>query len=122
VRERVRDFYLSVAAIFEAWVGRRKSGHTQRATLLNFGQQILVRRCNDPNIRDQSLGTSVANWAYFPMVKEAKQERLDLLWHVSDFIKLHQGRACHSYRHTYNAIDGKWRTDQAPAVGRTLPE
>ena len=31
VRERVGQFYLSVAAIFEAWVGRRKSDHTQRA-------------------------------------------------------------------------------------------
>ena len=31
IRERVRDFYLSMAAIFEAWVGRHKSAHTQRA-------------------------------------------------------------------------------------------
>lgn len=31
VRGRVGDFYLSVAAIFEAWVGRRKSEHTRRA-------------------------------------------------------------------------------------------
>jgi hypothetical protein len=29
---RVADFYASVAAIFEAWVGRRKSQHTQRAS------------------------------------------------------------------------------------------
>ena len=28
---RVGEFYSSVAAIFEAWVNRRKSGHTQRA-------------------------------------------------------------------------------------------
>jgi site-specific recombinase XerD len=31
VRTRVGDFYNSVAAIFEAWVGRRKSEHTRRA-------------------------------------------------------------------------------------------
>jgi hypothetical protein len=31
VRERVGEFYNSIAAIFEAWVGRRKSGHTRRA-------------------------------------------------------------------------------------------
>ena len=31
VRSRVGDFYNSVAAIFEAWVGRHKSAHTRRA-------------------------------------------------------------------------------------------
>jgi integrase/recombinase XerC len=31
VRGRVGDFFSSVATIFEAWVGRRKSEHTQRA-------------------------------------------------------------------------------------------
>ena len=31
VKERVEGFYFSVAAIFEAWVGRRKSEHTRRA-------------------------------------------------------------------------------------------
>ena len=31
VRDMVREFYNSVAAIFEAWVGRRKSLHTRRA-------------------------------------------------------------------------------------------
>ena|SRR2546426_785709 len=31
VRLRVEDFYSSVASIFESWVNRRKSGHTQRA-------------------------------------------------------------------------------------------
>lgn len=30
-RKRVEDFYFSVASIFEAWVGRRKSDHTRRA-------------------------------------------------------------------------------------------
>jgi hypothetical protein len=29
--KRVEHFYTSVAAIFEAWVGRWRSGHTQRA-------------------------------------------------------------------------------------------
>lgn len=29
--DKVSQFYASVAAIFEAWVGRRKSAHTQRA-------------------------------------------------------------------------------------------
>src|SRR2546423_12856073 len=31
VRERVEQFYLSIAEIFERWVTRRKSPHTQRA-------------------------------------------------------------------------------------------
>ena len=31
IKERVESFYFSVAAIFEAWVGRRKSNHTRRA-------------------------------------------------------------------------------------------
>lgn len=31
VRERVEQFYMSVAEIFERWVARRKSQHTQRA-------------------------------------------------------------------------------------------
>src|ERR1043165_5408080 len=31
VRERVEQFYMSVAEIFERWVARRKSHHTQRA-------------------------------------------------------------------------------------------
>jgi len=30
-RKRVENFYFSVASIFEAWVGRRKSEHTRRA-------------------------------------------------------------------------------------------
>ena len=30
-RERVERFYFSVAAIFETWVARRQSKHTQRA-------------------------------------------------------------------------------------------
>lgn len=30
-RERVENFFFSVATIFEAWVGRRKSEHTRRA-------------------------------------------------------------------------------------------
>src|SRR5437899_9087933 len=31
IRERVEQFYFSVASIFESWVQRRKSQHTQRA-------------------------------------------------------------------------------------------
>src|ERR1700736_6569110 len=31
VRRRVGEFYASVASIFEAWVTRRQSRHTQRA-------------------------------------------------------------------------------------------
>src|ERR1039457_6987002 len=31
VKERVEQFYFSVAAIFETWVKRRQSKHTQRA-------------------------------------------------------------------------------------------
>src|ERR1022692_491197 len=31
IQERVESFFHSVASIFEAWVGRRKSDHTRRA-------------------------------------------------------------------------------------------
>src|SRR5215468_9013967 len=31
VRQRVQDFYSAVASLFESWVTRRKSAHTQRA-------------------------------------------------------------------------------------------
>src|SRR6478736_7719672 len=31
VRERVERFFFSAASLFEAWVTRRKSAHTQRA-------------------------------------------------------------------------------------------
>lgn len=30
-RQRVENFFFSVASIFEAWVNRRKSEHTRRA-------------------------------------------------------------------------------------------
>ena len=33
VRRRMGHFYTSVAAIFEAWVGRRQSTHAQRTSL-----------------------------------------------------------------------------------------
>ena len=41
VRERVESFYFSVPAIFEAWVGRRKSEDTRRAyrgDVMTFGE------------------------------------------------------------------------------------
>src|SRR5688572_23127912 len=31
IKKKAEDFYFSVAQIFEAWVSRRKSRHTQRA-------------------------------------------------------------------------------------------
>jgi hypothetical protein len=31
IRQRVEDFYFSLASIFESWVSRRQSPHTQRA-------------------------------------------------------------------------------------------
>lgn len=31
IRKRVEQFYFSVASIFESWVQRRRSPHTQRA-------------------------------------------------------------------------------------------
>src|SRR5580658_1167084 len=31
VRQRVEQFFFSIASIFEAWVARRQSPHTQRA-------------------------------------------------------------------------------------------
>jgi hypothetical protein len=34
IKERVETFYYSIAAIFEAWVGRRKSNHTRRPIVL----------------------------------------------------------------------------------------
>jgi hypothetical protein len=32
MRERVEEFFFSAGSLFEAWVTRRKSAHTQRAT------------------------------------------------------------------------------------------
>ena len=37
IKERVESFYFSVAAIFDAWVGRRKSNHNPAG---------LSRRCD----------------------------------------------------------------------------
>ena len=36
IRQRVERFYLSISEIFEAWVTRRQSPHTQRAYREDF--------------------------------------------------------------------------------------
>jgi len=49
-RKRVEDFFFSVAAIFEAWVNRRKSEHTRRAyrgDVMAFAQFMKLRWPDD---------------------------------------------------------------------------
>ena len=58
--KRVEHFYTSVAAIFEAWVGRRRNGHIQRAyrqDVMAFVRFVGVRW---PNEAWQLYRTSVA--------------------------------------------------------------
>jgi site-specific recombinase XerC len=59
VRERVEDFYLSVATIFETWVGRRKSDHTQRAYRGDVMAFVQFMKWNWPEDATNMLRTSI---------------------------------------------------------------
>ena len=55
VEERVEQFFLSVAQIFEAWVARRSSKHTQRAYRQDVMAFIAFRKIAWPERRDRAL-------------------------------------------------------------------
>ena len=59
VRERVESFYSSVAAIFEAWVNRRKSHHTRRAYRGDVMAFAEFRRIVWPRDAAELLRTSI---------------------------------------------------------------
>jgi site-specific recombinase XerD len=61
IHERVERFFLSVARIFEAWVARRSSKHTQRAYRQDVVAFIAFRRIAWPDDAITLLQTSVAD-------------------------------------------------------------
>ena len=61
VEERVEQFFLSVAQIFEAWVARRASHHTQRAYRQDVMAFIAFRKIAWPKEATALFQTSVAD-------------------------------------------------------------
>src|SRR5262249_61924607 len=61
IEERVEQFFLSVAQIFEAWVARRSSKHTQRAYRQDVMAFIAFRQIAWPGDATRLLRTSVAD-------------------------------------------------------------
>src|SRR5262249_57639251 len=59
IEERVEQFFLSVAQIFEAWVARRSSKHTQRAYRQDVMAFIAFRQIAWPGDATTLLRTSV---------------------------------------------------------------
>ena len=64
-RERVENFFFSIATIFEAWVGRRKSEHTRRAyrgdvmDFVRFMNALEPESWRWPDDSIKMLGTSI---------------------------------------------------------------
>src|SRR4051812_21538895 len=61
VEERVEQFFLAVARIFEAWVARRASRHTQRAYRQDVMAFVAFRQIAWPDDSMALLRTSVAD-------------------------------------------------------------
>ena len=59
IKERVEGFYFSVAAIFEAWVGRRKSNHMRRAYRGDVMSFVDFRQWTWPRDATQLLRVSI---------------------------------------------------------------
>jgi integrase/recombinase XerC len=59
VEQRVEDFFCSVAAIFDSWVKRRKSEHTQRAYRGDVMAFVEFRAWNWPEDSKQLLRASI---------------------------------------------------------------
>jgi site-specific recombinase XerD len=59
IQERVESFFNSVASIFEAWVGRRKSDHTRRAYRGEVMAFVEFRKWSWPEDSAQLLRTSI---------------------------------------------------------------
>jgi len=58
-RKRVEDFFFSVAAIFEAWVNRRKSEHTRRAYRGDVMAFVQFMKWNWPDDAIELLSASI---------------------------------------------------------------
>lgn len=58
-RKRVEDFFFSVAAIFEAWVNRRKSEHTRRAYRGDVMAFVQFMKCSWPEDAIELLSASI---------------------------------------------------------------
>jgi site-specific recombinase XerD len=61
VEQRVQRFYCSVGSIFEAWVKRRKSKHTQRSYRQDVMDLVAFLKLNWPEESAQLLAVSVAD-------------------------------------------------------------
>lgn len=61
VRRRVEQFYASIASIFEAWVARRSSAHTQRAYRQDVAALIQYLRIDWPREDWRLLTVSVSD-------------------------------------------------------------
>jgi hypothetical protein len=59
IEARVESFYTSVAAIFEAWINRRRSGHTRRAYRGDVMAVVEFRGWTWPGDAPQLLRTSI---------------------------------------------------------------
>ena len=65
VRERVQDFFSSITAIFEAWVQRRQSQHTQRAYREDVMSFVTFMRIEWPRDATELLRVSVKDVVAF---------------------------------------------------------
>jgi site-specific recombinase XerC len=103
-RERVEEFYFSVAAIFETWVKRRQSKHTRRAyredimAFVNFadiawpGESVRLLAVSITDVqrfRDSMIAAAAA--------PKTLNRRISSL---SSFFKYLHGRCCGRTRHS----------------------
>src|SRR3712207_5874665 len=74
IRERVKKFYVSVADIFESWVARRKSPHTQRGYREDFMAYVAFLGVRWPEQATMILSASVRDAQAFRdrLVSEGK--------------------------------------------------
>ena len=97
VEERVEQFYLSVARIFEAWVSRRASKHTQRAYRQDVMGFIAFQAIAWPEDAIRLLQTSVADvhaWRDHLMAAGAAPKTLNRrIASLSSFFKYLQAAA-----------------------------
>ena len=61
VQERVEAFYFAVAAMYEAWVSRRKSPHTQRAYRQDIMSFVRFLEMDWPKEANELLAISVSD-------------------------------------------------------------
>lgn len=96
-RERVENFYFSVASIFEAWVARRRSEHTRRAYRGDVMSFVGFMRWKWPDDAIELLSTSILDVQAFKeqMVKESAAPKTinRRISSVSSFYKFLAGAA-----------------------------